>query len=72
MFATAVTALATGMSFSPLAPAVTPQMKLKVLAGNDISLVKCLIHVESGDKHIIECHVISVMLKESNPRLPKM
>lgn len=66
-----VLAVATGVPFIPPATAITPQMRACFLAGNNINLVKFLIPSQSNDKCIVECGDVSVVLKESDPRLVK-
>lgn len=63
--------VSTGVPFFPPAVAVSPGLRSQILAGNDINLVKILLCSELSDRRIVDCGDVSVMLKDSDPRLSK-
>lgn len=69
--ATAVPAAPAGVPFIPPAAAISPQLRASILAGNNINLAKILLCSETSDNRIIDCGDISVLLKDSDPRLTK-
>ncbi|ROL42493.1 hypothetical protein DPX16_9616 [Anabarilius grahami] len=71
ILSSAVPTASLGVPFFPPAAAITPQLRAQILAGNDINLVKILLCSESSDKRVVDCGVVSVVLKESDPRLSK-
>ena len=63
--------IATGVPFFPPAAAVSPHLRSQILAGNDVNLIKILLCSEISDRRIVDCGDVSVILKESDPRLSK-
>ncbi|CAJ1053430.1 uncharacterized protein LOC115597353 [Xyrichtys novacula] len=63
--------ITTGVPFYPPAAAISPNLRSQILAGNDINLVKILLFSDVSDKRVVDCGDISVLLKDSDPRLFK-
>ncbi|KAL1276886.1 hypothetical protein QQF64_023559 [Cirrhinus molitorella] len=57
--------------FFPPAAAISQQLRSQIIAGNDTNLVKILLSSEFNDRRIVDCGDVSVMLKDSDPRLLK-
>lgn len=61
----------TGVPFYLPATAISPNLRSQILAGNDVNLVKILLCLDFSDKRVVDCGDISVLLKDSDPRLSK-
>ena len=70
MLGTAVP-ISTGVPFFPPAAEVSQHLRSQILAGNDVNLIKILLCSEISDRRIVDCGDVSVILKESDPRLSK-
>lgn len=64
--------VSTGSPFFPPAAAISHQLRSQIVAGNDVNLVKILLCSEMSEKRVVDCGDVSVMLKDSDPRLSKM
>ena len=63
--------ISTGVPFYPPAAAISCNLRSQILAGNDVNLVKILLCSDFTDKRVVDCGDVSVMLKDSDPRLSK-
>ncbi len=63
--------ISTGVPFYPPAAAISCNLRSQILAGNDVNLVKILLCSDFSDKRVVDCGDVSVMLKDSDPRLSK-
>ncbi|XP_078808793.1 uncharacterized protein LOC144994542 [Oryzias latipes] len=69
---TAVPAPPLGSRFIPPAAAIPANLRANILKGNDINLVKILLcGSSSSDLRVVDCGDVSVVLKDSDPRLDK-
>jgi len=64
--------VSSGAPFFPPAAAISHQLRSQIVAGNDVNLIKILLCSEMSEKRVVDCGDVSVMLKDSDPRLSKM
>ena len=62
--------ISTGVPFFHPAAAVSPHLRSQILAGNDVNLIKSCSAPRLAIV-VVDCGDVSVILKESDPRLSK-